>query len=325
MADPYAATAYWSIPPGTGELRDERLSPPTSGEALVRTVHSGVSRGTERLVHAGAIPEKVADRMRAPFQVGDLAGPVKYGYLSVGVVEEGPPAWIGRWVFSLFPHQDRYVVPLAALTEIPSGVPPRRALLAGAMETGINALWDAGPRLGDRIAVVGGGLIGGTVGGLLRTFPLERLQLVDINPAREAVAEAFGIEFVHPDDAAEGCDLVIHASATAAGLNRCFELAGDEAEILELSWYGTEETPVTLGADFHARRLTFRASQVSAISPARRVRRTHADRMALAFDVLRDDAFDVLLTGSSPFAALPETMQHLADGELDAICHAIDY
>lgn len=325
MADPCTATAYWSIPPGPGELRAETLPPPGPGEALVRTRHSGISRGTELLVYAGLVPPSQAERMRAPFQAGDFPGPVKYGYLSVGTVEQGPPEWVGHEVFSLHPHQDAYVVPVSALTVLPAGVPSRRAVLAGSVETAVNAVWDAAPRYGDRIAVVGAGLIGSAVAGVLRSFPLERLQLVDVDPARAAVAASLGIDFAHPYQALADCDVVVHASGSGAGLTRCLELAGDEAEVIELSWYGAREASVNLGADFHSRRLAIRASQVSSVSAARRARRTPADRLRFALEVLRDDAFDVLLTGSSPFSDLSEVMSRLASGELDAICHVIDY
>ena len=263
--------------------------------------------------------------MRAPFQEGQLPGPVKYGYLSVGVVEQGPDGLRDRDVFCLFPHQDRYVVPADALVPLPDGVPPRRAVLAGAVETAVNALWDAAPRLGDRVAVVGAGMVGSAVAALLRTFPLQRLQLVDVDPARESVAAARGVERVAPAAAAGDCDLVVHASASPAGLRRSLELLGDEGEVIELSWYGNREVPVPLGSAFHPRRLTIRASQVGEVSAARRARRTHAERLSLALELLRDDAFDVLVSGSSRFDELPETMRRIASGELPALCHVIDY
>jgi threonine dehydrogenase-like Zn-dependent dehydrogenase len=325
MADPRQATAYWTTAPGQGELRKEPLREPGPGEALVRTRHSGISRGTELLVHAGQVPPEVAAIMRAPFQDGELPGAVKYGYLSVGVVEQGPADLEGRDVFCLYPHQDRYVAPVAALTPLPEGVPPRRAVLAGAVETAVNALWDAAPRLGDRVAVVGAGMIGCSVAGLLRTFPLERLQLVDVDPSRASVGSALGVEVVHPADAAEGCDLVVHASASSAGLQRSLELLGDEGEVVELSWYGDREVSVRLGSVFHPRRLVVRSSQVGEVAAARRARRTHADRLSLALRLLRDDAFDALITGSSPFADLPRTMQRLASGEIAGLCQVVDY
>jgi NADPH:quinone reductase-like Zn-dependent oxidoreductase len=325
MADPLRATAYWTTAPGQGTLRHERLRVPGPGEALVRTRHSGISRGTEMLVHTGRVPQEIAAGMRAPFQEGSLPGPVKYGYLSVGVVESGPEDLLGRDVFCLFPHQDRYVVPVAALVPLPDGVPPRRAVLAGAVETAVNALWDAAPRLGDRVAVVGAGMIGSAVAALLRTFPLDRLQLLDVDPGRRAIGSALGVEVVDPAEAADGCDLVVHASATSAGLQRSLELLGDEGEVIELSWYGTQEVSIPLGSVFHPRRLTIRGSQVGEVAAARRARRTHTDRLSLALRLLRDDALDVLITGSSPFTELPDTMRRIASGELPALCHVVDY
>ncbi|RPF27114.1 zinc-dependent alcohol dehydrogenase [Georgenia muralis] len=317
-------TAYWTTGPGAGELRTEPAREPGPGEVLVRALRSGVSRGTELLVHRGDVPPAVAGLMRSPFQVGDLPGPVKYGYLSVGVVEAGPAELVGRRVFCLHPHQDRYVVPAAAVTVVPDDVPDDRAVLAGTVETAVNALWDAGPRLGDRVAVVGAGMVGSAVAALLRRFPLERLQLVDVDPSRAGLAAALGVELVAPETAAGDCDVVVHASASEAGLARGLELLGDEGELIEMSWFGTASPRVPLGADFHARRLTVRASQVGAVAAARRARRTTADRLALALRLLADPVFDALLTGRSPFADLPSAMGRLAE-DRSALCHVVEY
>lgn len=320
------ARAYWTVAPGRGELRQVLLEPPGPGEALVRALCSGVSRGSELLVHRGEVPASVADLMRAPFQVGDLlgGGPVKYGYLSVGVVEAGEPGWVGRRVFCLHPHQDRYVVPVSALTPLPDGLPASRAVLLGTLETAVNALWDARPLYGDRVAVVGGGMVGAAVTALLAQLPLERLELVDPDPARAALAERLGARGVTPEEASPGCDLVVHASATAAGLQRALELLGEEAEVVELSWYGARSVSLELGADFHARRLRVRASQVSQVSPHRRSRRDHAGRMQVALRAATDERLDHLLAGPTPFAQLPELMQRLADGA-PGLCHVVDY
>jgi threonine dehydrogenase-like Zn-dependent dehydrogenase len=319
------ATAYWTISPGNGALRDEVLREPQSGEVLVRALHSGISRGTELLVYEGRVPSDVAELMRAPFQQGDFPGPVKYGYLSVGVVERGVDELVGRPVFCLYPHQDRYIVPADAVAPIPDDIPPKRATLAGAAETAVNALWDAAPRIGDRVAVVGAGMVGCAVAALLRAYPLQRLELVDVDRGRAAVAAALGVAFAEPDAASGDCDLVVHASASAAGLERSLELLGDEGEVVELSWYGASPVSVRLGSAFHPRRLSIRASQVGEVAASRRARRTRGDRLALALDLLRDDAFDALITGCSPFSELPDTMRRLASGELPAICHVVDY
>lgn len=320
-----SARAFWLRSPGHGELRDVTLAAPSEGEVLVRALYSGVSRGTETLVFRGGVPESQRAVMRAPFQEGEFPGPVKYGYLSVGVVEEGPAPLIGRTVFCLYPHQTRYVVPVSAVTVVPEHVPPARAVLAGTIETAVNALWDAAPLVGDRIAVVGGGMIGCSVAALLARFPGVRLQLVDADPARAGTAEALGVGFAAPEDALGDCDLVVHASATEQGLTRALELLAPEGTVIELSWYGDRRVALPLGEAFHSRRLTVRSSQVGTVSPAARAGRSYADRLALALDLLGDPALDALITGESAFEELPEVLPRLASGEIPALCHRVSY
>jgi threonine dehydrogenase-like Zn-dependent dehydrogenase len=317
-------TAYWTTGPHHGELRPEPAREPGRGEVLVRTLVSGISRGTESLVHRGAVPAEVADVMRAPFQVGDFPWPVKYGYLSVGIVDEGPTQLRGRRVFCLHPHQDRYVIPATAAIPVPDVVPTERAVLAGAVETAINAVWDAPPRLGDRVAVIGAGMIGGALARLLASFPLGRLQLVDVNSDRAGLAAESIIEFVAPEQAAGDCDLVFHCSASESGLADGLALLGFEGELIELSWYADRSPRVPLGGGFHARRLSIRASQVGVVAPARRARRTTGDRLRLALAQLQDPAYDVFLTGESAFAELPATMDAIVD-DPDALCQVISY
>ncbi|MEU2280361.1 zinc-binding alcohol dehydrogenase [Streptomyces sp. NPDC013178] len=318
------ARAFWIGSPGHGEIRDVALPDPAQGEVVVRSLYSGVSRGTETLVFRGGVPESQHTAMRAPFQEGDFPAPVKYGYLNVGVVEEGPDALAGRTVFSLHPHQTRFVVPESAVTVVPDTVPAERAVLAGTVETAVNALWDAAPLVGDRIAVVGGGMVGCSVAALLARFPGVRVQLVDADPARAEVAEALGVGFAAPEEALGGCDLVVHASATEQGLARSLELLSAEGTVLELSWYGDRRVSLPLGEAFHSRRLVIRSSQVGTVSPAR-ANRTYADRLALALELLADQALDALVTGESAFEELPEVMPQLADGRIPALCHRVRY
>ncbi|BDM68967.1 dehydrogenase [Streptomyces nigrescens] len=320
-----AACAFWTNAPGQGGIRPAELSRPGPDEVLVRTLWSGVSRGTETLVFRGGVPESQHTAMRAPHQEGDFPAPVKYGYLNVGVVEEGPPALRGRTVFCLYPHQTHYVVPAHAVTPVPDTVPAARAVLAGTVETAVNALWDAGPLIGDRIAVIGGGMVGCSVAALLARYPAVRVQLVDADPGRAATAEALGVDFALPADARGDCDLVVHASATEEGLARALELLAPEGTVLELSWYGDRRVSLPLGEAFHSRRLVVRSSQVGTVSPARRARRGYADRMALALELLADPAFDALITGESAFEELPQVLPRLASGDLPALCHRIRY
>jgi threonine dehydrogenase-like Zn-dependent dehydrogenase len=319
------AKAFWLRAPSRGEIRPVALPDPGPDDVLVRTLVSGISRGSEMLVFEGRVPPDQYDAMRAPFQEGDFPGPVKYGYLNVGEVEQGPAELRGRTVFCLYPHQTAYVVPARAVTVVPEGVPPARAVLTGTVETAVNVVWDAAPLVGDRVAVVGAGMVGCCVARLLSRFPAVEVALVDVDPSRAEVAAAFELDFALPDDAAAGCDLVVHTSATSSGLQRSLELLEPEGTVIDISWYGDNEVRLSLGGAFHSRRLAVRASQVGVISPARRGRRTHSDRLALALKLLDDPAFDVLLTGESRFAEMPDVMAQLAAGTLPALCHTITY
>jgi threonine dehydrogenase-like Zn-dependent dehydrogenase len=320
----HTARAFWIDSPGRGAIRDVTLPAPGEDEVLVRTLFSGVSRGTETLVFRGGVPVSQHTAMRAPFQEGDFPGPVKYGYLNVGVVEEGPEELTGRTVFCLYPHQTRYVVPATAVTPVPDTVPAERAVLAGTVETAVNALWDAAPLVGDRIAVVGGGMVGCSVAALLARFPGVRVQLVDADPSRAKIAEALGVGFATPQEADGDRDLVVHASATEQGLARSLELLTAEGTVLELSWYGDRQVSLPLGEAFHSRRLVIRSSQVGTVSPAR-ANRTYADRLAVALDLLADPALDALITGESAFEDLPEVLPRLVSGEVPALCHRVRY
>jgi threonine dehydrogenase-like Zn-dependent dehydrogenase len=319
------AQAFWLRAPGSGEIRPVGLPDPGPDDVVVRTVRSAISRGTETLVFRGAVPPDQHTEMRAPFQEGDFPGPLKYGYLNVGAVEEGPAELRGRTVFCLYPHQTAYVVPAGAVALVPEGVPAARAVLAGTVETAVNGLWDLAPLVGDRVAVVGAGMVGCCVARLLQRFPGVEVTLVDVDPGRADVAAALGVDFALPDDADGGLDSVVHTSATSAGLQRSLELLAPEGTVIDLSWYGDTEVRLSLGGAFHARRLGIRSSQVGSLSPARASRRTAGDRLALALELLRDPAFDVLLTGESHFDELPDVMARLADGSLPALCHSITY
>ena len=319
------AEAFWLREPGFGEIRTVVLPEPGPQDVVVRTLRSGISRGTESLVFRGAVPLHQRPFMRAPFQEGNFPGPVKYGYLNVGAVEEGPAELRGRTVFCLYPHQTAYVVPAGSVSLVPEDVPPSRAVLAGTVETAVNALWDAAPAVGDRVAVVGAGMVGCCVARLLRRYPAVEVTLVDIDPERAGVAAALEVDFALPRDAPRDLDLAFHTSTSSAGLQLSLDVLGAEGTVVDLSWYGDSDVQLSLGGAFHARRLSIRASQVGTLSPARASRRTTADRLALALELLRDPAFDVLLTGESRFDELPDVMPRLAAGTLPALCHSLTY
>src|ERR1700753_4280203 len=287
MSSEAEAHAFWLRAPGIGEMRPGAPPEPGRDEVMVRSLRSGVSRGTETLVFRGGVPPGQYAAMRAPFQEGDFPAPVKYGYRNVGKVEQGPAELRGRTVFCLYPHQTSYVVPASAVTVVPEDVSPARGVLAGTVETAVNALWDAAPLLGDRVTVVGAGMVGCCVARLLSAFPATQVTLVDVDVTRAEVAAALGVDFALPADAAGGRDLVVHASATSAGLQRSLELLAPERTVIDLSWYGDEEVRLSLGGPFHSGRLGIRASQVGTLSPARAGTRTTAEPLGHHLQVPR--------------------------------------
>jgi 2-desacetyl-2-hydroxyethyl bacteriochlorophyllide A dehydrogenase len=320
---PLDARAFWVAAPGRGEIRPESLPEPAAGDVVVRALYSGISRGTESLVFNGRVPASEHQRMRAPFQAGEFPGPVKYGYASVGRIEHGSNE--GQTVFVLYPHQTQYVVPAQAVYPLPDTVPPERAVLAANLETAINGLWDARPQIGDRIVVIGGGTVGCLVAWLAGRMPGCDVELVDVNPRRAAIARALGVRFALPEHAAADRDVVIHASGNPAGLELALRVAGVEAMIVEMSWYGDRMVSIALGEGFHARRLTLASSQVGVVARSQRPRWDHCRRMQFALSLLADRTLDVLITGDSRFEELPAVMATLATDGGDTICHRIRY
>lgn len=328
MSQPLNARQFQVRAPGRAEIVDTALPARADDEVLVRTLYSGVSRGTESLVFRGEVPPSQYHAMRAPFQTGDFPGPLAYGYMSVGVVEEAAAEsgsdLVGRTVFCLYPHQDRYVVPAAAVTALPDGVPAPRAVLAANVETAVNVVWDAAPSVGDRVLIVGGGVVGLLVGWLVRRMPGTEVTVVDVNPSRAAAASALGVRFATTPPEAEA-DLVVHASGDPGGLRTALAAAGREALVVEASWYGDRSVALPLGETFHARRLTLRSSQVGQLPPARAPRWTHGRRMALALSLLADPALDVLINDECDFHALPDAMSALSEAPGDTLCLRVRY
>lgn len=319
------AKALWYVRPSEAEIRAERLVPPGSGQVRVRALAGALSRGTEALVLAGKVPPSEFERMRAPFMGGSFPFPVKYGYSTVGRVEAGPAHLIDRTVFVLHPHQDRFNVPADAVVVLPDQVPPRRAVLAANMETALNAMWDGAPGPGDRIAVVGGGAIGALVAFLCGGLPGAGVTLIDIDASRAQIARQLGVGFAEPAAAPADCDMVVHASATASGLATALHCAGDEATVLDLSWYGDRQITVPLGAAFHSRRLRLISSQVGHVAPSHRSRWTTNRRLAAAVALLRDDRLDALLAPAITFHSLPKNLPDILIAKSGLPCQLIDY
>lgn len=305
------ASALWYVAPGRCELRSEPLANPSGDLVRVRTKASGVSRGTERLVSRGHVPESEWSRMRAPFQQGDFPFPVKYGYSLAGVIEDGPDSDIGARVFCLHPHQTAFVIARQHLIQIPKHVPFERAVLAANMETALNALWDGMPSPGDHICVVGGGVVGLLTAYLAARIPATMVTVIDINPQRRSIVEALGCGFATPDTLPFDQDLVFHTSVSAEGLKSALKVAGDGATIIEMSWYGDKPVPVMLGADFHSRRLVLKSSQVGNIRPERQARWSYKRRLETAMSLLTDPVFDRLISHEIAFKDAPEKLPEL--------------
>jgi NADPH:quinone reductase-like Zn-dependent oxidoreductase len=319
-----SAHAFWILEPGRGEIRDASFEP-AADAVVVRALFSGISRGTEARVFKGLVPPTEYQRMRAPFQDGEFPAPVKYGYSSVGVVEQGPSSLIGRTVFALYPHQTRYALPISALHVLPDSIPPERAVLASNLETAVNTLWDARPHIGDRIVVIGGGAVGCLVAWLAGRIAGCRVELVDVNGRRAETARALGVAFAEPSSASGEADLVIHTSGSQDGLTLALRLAAFEATVLEASWFGSASVALPLGEAFHSRRLTIKSTQVGHVPAGQRARWTTARRLDLALSLLTDPALDQLITGESAFAELPEVMAQLAARPGNTLCHRIRY
>lgn len=310
--------ALWCTGSNSAELRSAEL-----GEGvLVETLFSGISRGTERLVFEGRVPETQWSRMRSPQQEGKFSFPVKFGYCTVGTVLEGELA--GRQVFALYPHQDRFRLSPEMLYPLPDNLPAERAVLAANMETALNVLWDSAASAGDRIAVIGSGVLGALIGYLAAQLPGAEVTLIDLNPARADLAAKLGCKFALPKDAPTECDVVIHTSASESGLNLALEISGQEATVLEASWFGSDSVSLSLGANFHSRRLRIVGSQVGSVPSGRAPRWSHQRRMLKALELLCDPALDALISGESSFTDLPsEYAGVLANPE--TLCHRIRY
>jgi len=319
------AEALWYVGPGRAEIRRERLSPLADGMVRVRALHGAISRGTESLIAAGKVPASEYQRMRGPYMGGNFPFPVKYGYATVGRVEAGSDALLGRTVFGLHPHQTYFDLPVEAAVPVPPEVPASRAVMAANMETALNATWDASPLPSGAIAIVGAGVVGALTGFLCARVPGAEVTLIDVNPAREELARALGLHFATPDSAPADCELVVHSSATAAGLATAINIAGDEATIVELSWYGAGIVPVPLGGAFHSRRLRIVSSQVGKVAPSRRATTSHRQRLELAIELLADPRLDALLTPVVPFLDLPERLPDIFNRQNGVLCPLIAY
>lgn len=317
--------ALWTTAPGAMEIRSADVLPPAAGEVAVRALYSGISRGTERLVLQGRVPESEYQRMRCPLQEGAFPFPVKYGYALVGVVEDGAPELAGRNVFVLHPHQTLATAPAALIQPLPDGLPAKRACLAANMETALNITWDAQLAAGQNILIIGGGVLGLLTAALASDIPGTRVTVVDVLADRAEIARKMGASFALPAAAPTGQDVVIHTSASDAGLALALNCAGFEANVVEASWFGERPVSVPLGGAFHSQRLRLISSQVGAVAPSHRGAWTHGRRMARALELLREDKFDALITGEIAFAEAPSRLPAVLSGDSSDLMTVLRY
>ncbi len=317
--------SLWYTAPGLVELRLATLSPLNPDEARVRTSFSGISRGTERLVLTGAVPPTEYERMRAPLQDGAFPFPVKYGYCAAGIVEDGPAELIGRRVFCLHPHQDVFHAAISMLAAVPDAVPERRATLSANMETALNALWDSGAGPGDKIVIVGAGIVGLMVASLAAKLPGADVTVVDPLAERAPLVARLGAAFAPPDQVEGDADVVFHTSASAAGLATAIGACGLEATLVELSWYGDRDIAAPLGGAFHSRRLRLISSQVGQVAPSRRPRWSYRRRLEKALHLLADPVYDALVATEIAFDALPRLLPDVLTSVSAALPPVIAY
>ncbi len=310
------ARAFWTVAAEQGEIRAETLAPASAQELRIRTLASGISRGTEALVFAGRVPPSQYAAMRAPLMAGAFPFPLKYGYSAVGLTDGG------RRMFVLHPHQNVFNAPATMCVAVPDAVPTARAVLAANMETALNVLWDAAPLAAERMMVVGAGVVGLLIAALLARVPAASVTVIDLDVSRAAAAQSFGCAFARPETAPAEQELIVHASGSEAGLRLALDRAAFEARIVEVSWFGDQAPAVPLGEAFHSRRLRLVASQVGSIAPPMRGRRSLPERLAIALDLLEDSRFDALLEPPTAFEHLPQAMPRLLSAGL---CHIISY
>ncbi len=307
------------------ELQAEELADPAPGEVLVASVCSAISTGTELLLYKGEAPTDMADAT-LPALSGTLAYPCKYGYCMVGTVEDlgqgVDSSWRGRQVFAFNPHETAFSARIEDLLPLPTGSSQPDAAFLPAMETAVNLILDGEPRLGERVVVLGQGLIGLLTTALLARHPLQTLLTFDSYPARRALSLQFGAQAaldpqgskveanIHLGSA--GADLVYELTGNPAALDLALELVGDHGRVVVGSWYGERRAAVNLGGRFHRGRIKLISSQVSHIEPALRGRWDRARRFEATWRWLAEILPSRLASRTLPFDQAREAYEMLA-------------
>ena len=313
--------------PGAVEVRQERAPEPGRGEVRVATSVSAVSAGTELLIYRGQAPEALPADDALPALQGTLAFPLKYGYACVGRVESlgagVDPEWAGRLVFGFNPHETCFTARIESLLPLPDSLDPARAALLPNLETAVNFVHDGRPLAGERVVVIGQGVVGLLTTALLARFPLARLITLDPLPGRRALARALGAHEALDPLAAEGlarlhealegagADLVYELSGDPAALDLALASAGFAARVVIGSWYGRKRAAPDLGGAFHRSRVRLLSSQVSTIDPELSGRWDKPRRLDWALRMLQELDLSPLPVERVPLSQAPEAYRRL--------------
>lgn len=318
--------------PGEVTVIHEATPQPAPDEVLVETVASAISAGTELLFLRGQVPADLSVDSAIAALSGAVRFPLRYGYACVGRVTavgaETEPGWIGRTVFAFHPHTSHFTVPAAQVIVVPDDIDPLRAALLPNMETAVNLVMDGQPVIGERVAVVGLGVVGLLTVALLAHFPLVHLLAVDPLPQRRALALALGAHTATtPDELTESAafDLTYEVSGAPAALNTALALTGYAGRIVIGSWYGAKQAPLDLGGAFHRSRIRLLASQVSTLDPHWLGRWDKVRRIDVAWTMLRRVDVAPLITHRMPVTQAPEAYRLLSEAPDRTLQVIFDY
>ena len=313
--------SFWIKKKNNSYIKDHSINQAGKNELLIQTKYSGISYGTERVVYTGSVPDSQRELMRCPYQEGNFGSDVKYGYMNIGKVIDGPPGFKGKYVYTLFPHQTYYILDKTEVTLIPESIPLKRCLLTANMETAINGMWDTLPSCGDKILVIGSGVVGFLMAYILKSIPGSEILLVDSDSKKNKYSKLFNINFKNKYKA----NIIYECSGNAKILDGLSKHVKDEAIICILSWYGDNISKVKFGEEFLSKRIKIIFSQVSKVSHNRSQYWDNVKRRELAIKMLNDDRLDNLIEKKIiKFSKLPLFFSQM-NNKQSFFCKVVDY
>jgi 2-desacetyl-2-hydroxyethyl bacteriochlorophyllide A dehydrogenase len=341
------ATAVWFPRRRAVELREEEVPSVGPDEIRVRTLASGISQGTEMLVYRGDVDSGLA--LDLPTLSGSFALPIKYGYASVGQIEEagsqigledsrfqGQRIKEGDLVFVHHPHQTEFVVPASMAVVLPETLDPECGVFFANAETALNVVLDAHPRLGDRIVIFGQGVVGLLITQMTRLAGARPIIAVEPAKKRQELSRLAGADAVldPQENLGEqvrdltdgiGADIVIEASGNPEALTQALDCAATQGMVVVCSWYGTKSVSVPLGGHFHRGRLRIVSSQIGMLDPGIQPRWSRDRRASTARDLLEQLELLPLITHRIPFADAAEAYRIVDEHPDDAVQVVLTY